>query len=195
MRVPRGPDAEVPVHGGDRPAIAVPTTSGSTSRPRTRSRGKAAPAKYTSRAPRCAYDRIPKVARIIADLDKREQIKTQPLAEAARCRGLDRSYWNCTWNRAGAGSTRSSASQAQIPGGVRVLDRVPGRTMVRMAAQRRAAGARTERSRIGRRRVSAGGGQWGASRPVVCPAAGQNVRRAPREALQPGASMPEPWRR
>ncbi|MFO0503360.1 MAG: hypothetical protein ACK527_14305 [Acidobacteriota bacterium] len=149
MRVPRGPDAEVPVHGGDHPAIAVPTTSGSTSRPRTRSRGKAAPAKYTSRAPRCAYDRIPKVARIIADLDKREQIETQPLAEAARCRGLDRSYWNCTWNRAGAGSTRSSASQAQIPGGVRVLDRVPGRTMVRMAAQRRAAGARTERSRIG----------------------------------------------
>ena len=149
MRVPRGPDAEVPVHGGDHPAIAVPTTSGSTSRPRTRSRGKAAPAKYTSRAPRCAYDRIPKVARIIADLDKREQIETQPLAEAARCRGLDRSYWNCTWNRAGAGSTRSSASQAQIPGRVRVLDRVPGRTMVRMAAQRRAAGARTERSRIG----------------------------------------------
>lgn len=149
MRVPRGPDAEVPVHGGDHPAIAVPTTSGSTSRPRTRSRGNAAPAKYTSRAPRCAYDRIPKVARIIADLDKREQIETQPLAEAARCRGLDRSYWNCTWNRAGAGSTRSSASQAQIPGRVRVLDRVPGRTMVRMAAQRRAAGARTERSRIG----------------------------------------------
>lgn len=149
MRVPRGPDAEVPVHGGDHPAIAVPTTSGSTSRPRTRSRGNAAPAKYTSRAPRCAYDRIPKVARIIADLDKREQIETQPLAEAAQCRGLDRSYWNCTWNRAGAGSTRSSASQAQIPGGVRVLDRVPGRTMVRMAAQRRAAGARTERSRIG----------------------------------------------
>jgi predicted ATPase with chaperone activity len=37
------------------------------------------------------------VARIIADLDKREQIETQPLAEAARCRGLDRSYWNLNY--------------------------------------------------------------------------------------------------
>ncbi|MCA2970635.1 MAG: hypothetical protein INH43_19120 [Acidobacteriaceae bacterium] len=96
VRVPRGPDAGVPVHGGDHPAIAVPTTSGTTSRPRTRSRGNAASAKYTSRAPRCAYDRIPKVARIIADLDKREQIEAKPLAEVAQCRGLDRSYWNCT---------------------------------------------------------------------------------------------------
>jgi predicted ATPase with chaperone activity len=36
------------------------------------------------------------VARIIADLDKQEQIETKPLAKAAQCRGLDRSYWNGT---------------------------------------------------------------------------------------------------
>jgi magnesium chelatase family protein len=40
-----------------------------------------------------AHDKILRVARTIADLDKSPEIKQQHLQEAINCRTLDRSYW------------------------------------------------------------------------------------------------------
>ncbi len=41
-----------------------------------------------------AHDRLLRVARTIADLDKSERVSTKHLAEAVQFRNLDRNYWN-----------------------------------------------------------------------------------------------------
>jgi magnesium chelatase family protein len=41
-----------------------------------------------------AHDRILRVARTIADLDRANAVSTKHLAEAVQCRNLDRNYWS-----------------------------------------------------------------------------------------------------
>jgi magnesium chelatase family protein len=41
-----------------------------------------------------AHDRLLRVARTIADLDRSHTVATKHLAEAVQCRNLDRNYWN-----------------------------------------------------------------------------------------------------
>ena len=40
------------------------------------------------------HDRLLRVARTIADLDKATNVAAKHLAEAVQCRNLDRNYWN-----------------------------------------------------------------------------------------------------
>ena len=41
-----------------------------------------------------AHDRVLRVARTIADLDRSQRVTAKHLAEAVQCRNLDRNYWN-----------------------------------------------------------------------------------------------------
>ena len=41
-----------------------------------------------------AHDRILRVARTVADLDKSASVSAKHLAEAVQFRNLDRNYWN-----------------------------------------------------------------------------------------------------